>query len=1208
MGGWDGILVLKENTEYLPSGISLWEFGSTRRPKQKAEEDYQKRTNDPLGYDPKESTYIFVSPRIWKNADEWAWEKSKEGIWKDVRVITGLELEEWIELAPTVAIWLAKHIGKYLPFGIQSPEIFWDEWSTGPNFNLSAEILLGGRNNEKVKIINQSERPGIIPVEGISKEESLAFIISCFLYESEKKEDFFSKSVIVDDHENLRSLIYQSKPLYLIIRFELENTSILNKAIELGHTIFLPLSIESLYNGQDKIILPKIDREEFIKALSSLGISRELAEVHSKESARNITILRRRLAFEKATPVWAKVENIEDLAPAILVGRWDENVIGDQEVISKIAGLPYSEFVKKINKWRFSQDSPITKIGRTWQLTSSFDVWVNASRNLTQTDFISLEKAAKTILSEIHPRFELESNQRLYANLHNKRSNFSRRIRDGVLQSLILTSVLGKKMDLDLPMSAELWVDRIISNILKPENPNLWKSIAGELPLFAEASPISFLDVIDQQLSQKNSPIMALFEEEPGLIVKRSFHPSLLWALEGLAWLPEYFPQSVMLLGNLATKDPGGNISNRPINSLAEIFKPWHYQTLATYAQRFEVLKQLSRKYPEIAWNVLTRMLPGPSYGTAIPTHQMRWRLDGNESSRLYYKSEIIQTHSEVIDHLILNFDYSENKLIELLKLSPQLDSESRIKLLSFIAKIYEETPCEGDQPWDEIRSILHFQYSYRDSEISIPFSELKLYEQLYILMEPKDIINRNIWVFEENWPLLKEGGHRDNEYHKKIHEKRIEAFSNIFSSFGLDKIIELGNSVKKAYSFGSTAANFIESEEDIRIFCSRIFNEDFQELFFYGFIVKKSIDLGVGWVFQLYDDLKSTEIPSSVLVHLFLPLKQSKRLWGFIEQADISLWQYYWDEVDPQFWDLQIETKIIGIEQLLKHQRYLSTLEICSRYRKEFPTPLILRALEYAITRQSKEKTSVYFPHTLMLIFEELDTRKDADRETRVKLEWLYLPFLTSVFNNQSPKLLHEELSTNPAFFVEVLKWVYKPDNEEFSEKEQNELSEELIAKRMKAGFDLFNSWKRVPGSSYDNEIDIDLLKEWVFHVRTLAREIHRLEMADLEIGKLFAQFPEKSQPWPPKEICQILEEVNSKKIMQSFSIAIRNKHGFTSRGPYDGGKIERAHSNFFRKQSTTYQMKYPSVSMVLAKIAMAFEEDAKEMDNEAERRSLEN
>jgi hypothetical protein len=49
LGGWDGTLEVTDGTDYLPTGISLWEFGTSKDPKGKADDDYAKRVSNPLG-------------------------------------------------------------------------------------------------------------------------------------------------------------------------------------------------------------------------------------------------------------------------------------------------------------------------------------------------------------------------------------------------------------------------------------------------------------------------------------------------------------------------------------------------------------------------------------------------------------------------------------------------------------------------------------------------------------------------------------------------------------------------------------------------------------------------------------------------------------------------------------------------------------------------------------------------------------------------------------------------------------------------------------------------------------------------------------------------------------------------------------------------------------------------------------------------------
>ena len=83
--------------------------------------------------------------------------------------------------------------------------------------------------------------------------------------------------------------------------------------------------------------------------------------------------------------------------------------------------------------------------------------------------------------------------------------------------------------------------------------------------------------------------------------------------LKDLAWLSEYLLEVSLILLKLSRLDPGGNLSNRPINSITEIFKPWHYQTLASYKERMEILKYITKKEPETGWILLIKDAPRTS-------------------------------------------------------------------------------------------------------------------------------------------------------------------------------------------------------------------------------------------------------------------------------------------------------------------------------------------------------------------------------------------------------------------------------------------------------------------------------------------------------------------------------------------------------------------------------------------------------------------
>src|SRR5574341_279688 len=105
-------------------------MGVGKKIKEKADADYKKRTKDPRGIDPAKTAFIFVTPRRWKARTKWAGERKNEGTWADVRAIDADDLEAWLQLAPSVHIWLSIRLGK-LPEGVADFETFWADWSQG---------------------------------------------------------------------------------------------------------------------------------------------------------------------------------------------------------------------------------------------------------------------------------------------------------------------------------------------------------------------------------------------------------------------------------------------------------------------------------------------------------------------------------------------------------------------------------------------------------------------------------------------------------------------------------------------------------------------------------------------------------------------------------------------------------------------------------------------------------------------------------------------------------------------------------------------------------------------------------------------------------------------------------------------------------------------------------------------------------------------
>lgn len=1213
VGGWDGIVISETKTSYVPEGKSLWEFGTEDNPKSQAERNYKKRTKDSLGHDISQSNFVFVTGRFWQGKNDWQQEKVKEGKWKHVEVYDSSDIEQWLEIAEYVLRWFANYINKAPIDGIDLAEQFWKYWSEYRDVKLNPEIITSGRKKEQEDIFNFLEGPpNITSVKATSKNEAIAFIIaSTKHFPQAASERFFSRTLVVHNEAAYKSVATNfTSPLILIPTFE--NKLPMYAAVSNNHHVIVPLGADDEFD-KNTITLPIIDRDGQVNSLVSSGFNEDDAKKFSKEAGRNITILKKLIGFPPHSKAkWIEKENIREIIPALLIGRWNETFIGDIELIEKLSGQKYIDFLPTLAKWKNFEESPLLQIGETWRLTSPLDLWTTLSLSLTQKDFDSIHECYNLAFKSGNPVIEPKNKDDFFA-LYNKQKKYSNWSREGLTQSLILVGRFGDGLNIPNLPYPQLWVDSIISDLLYNASGEIWITVDHELPLISEASPTSFLKAVSNSLSKEKPEIMDLFREEEGFLHKTSHHTGLLWALEGLAWLPEYLRETSLILLKLSRLDPGGNLSNRPINSISEIFKPWHYQTLASYEERMEILKYITEKEKETGWTLLLRMLPD-HHGIADPTHKMRWRMFDKNANLTYTYQEIWKTHSNVIELLLRLFDNNENKFSQLIDETVNLSPQDRKTVLDWAETVFSQVEVKEYKPWETIRKILYQHRSHPDTDWALPELELKRLEELYEKLKPIDVVNQFVWLFNDHWPAFPEGfiyvkddyeGRHDKQQ-KKIDDARSEAATVFIKELGLKKTLDLRKQVKEQWALGDALARVIKKQEEVLTVCECL-NDDSKDIrFIQSFMFRKSILEGHEWIKNLVSDIQQIGFTGKAISNILIPINQTRQLWEFVSSLTKEIQDEYWQNIYPSFYHIPTEDKVLGVEMLMKHERFFSAIDICSHFLEEISTNLLAELLKKAVTEKASEPPS-FRGYEIERIFEAIDNRKDLEKSILINLEWLYLPLLDSYGTRRNPKVLEEELTRSPEFFIDVLKLIYIPKDKERIEEERKGLSDEVIQNRAKQAYHLLHSWKKIPGLQSDNTIDKTVLMEWINKARKLAEEQSRLEVADMHIGQVLAEYPENVAEWPQEIIFQVIEEINTDSIKRNYSSAMFNKRGSSSRGPFDGGDIERGKASYFENLANQFKNKYPNVADIFKRLAEGYLIDAKRMDDQATRDRLE-
>lgn len=1223
MGGWDGIVETSEGNAFVPAGYSVWELGVTRGVKGKADSDYQKRCTDSLGLIPAETTFVFVTLRRWGGKNDWIREKNSEGIWAEVRAYDADDLEQWLELAPAVHTWLARLIGKWSE-DTQDLSSFWDEWTNSTSPSMTPELHLAGREQDVEKVKDWlNESPFKLSIQADSYEEAVAFFAAVI---HEMPEDVqvqqLSRCILVNNESSWRYLVSTQDPLILIPAFNQL------KFIPQGHHVLVPIGRE-ISPSKEALQLPRLARASFRQALANMGFSEERAYALSRESKRNLLVLRRLLARDPEihTPDWAKPENARSLISVLLAGAWNETKEADREAIAALARKPYEEVITDISRWLNTSDPPIDKTGDVWQLVSREVTWHFLSRFLVSDDLEALENVVNLVLGTFDPRYELPPDQRFAANVYGKELPHSGFLRQGLVETLAILSTRGLPSEIQDVTTAQNRVNFIVHKLLNTDsNWQQWASLSGLLSTLAEAAPEAFLEAVEQGLDGESPTLLGIFQES---IWGDSPHTGLLWALETFAWEPIYLSRAALILAKLSRLDPGGKLLNRPFNSLCEIFLCWNPQTPATLQQRLRVIDTLLIREPVIAWKLLCNLLPEFRGGISHPIHQPRWRDWNSNYTPKVTVSEYWQSIKALVEHILSNAGTSSEKWCDVIKRIDSLPTS----LLNLIIDALHKVNTTGMQPielakiWSSLREIIHKHREFPDAQWAMPQEVVDKLDLVYQKFAPQDLVHRYAWLFTFN-PDFIISRHQDWKVNQDIVRKaQAETAREIYSLGGVAALVKIAEHAEQPRLLGSAIAKIEAIADSEAELLRATLGQETTALndLAIGFVIGRMEIAGWNWVEETLQLSKTEQWSSQKVVNFFWGLPFEHRTWKLLDSFNEEFQKLYW-QTTTGHWIHQNDCEI-AIRKLLEVNRPYAALELansCLRDTNEavLVTPaLLIEILEKAASGDPYKETPL--PLTSMInyyiecVFHTLEKSDVVEKHDIAKLEWMYLPVLTH--STRQPKVLHQELSKDPLFFVEILKFIYKSENDQDEAVEPDAMQQ---ATRFKLGYELLNSWHQIPGL-ISEQIDASLflksmihsqigrglyvcyliqlignyiqLRDWVLKARVACQENGRRKIGDKKIGTVLAYSPKALDGiWPDVAVREIIEEVSSRDLELGIEIGVYNKRGVWSKSLGEGGIQERQLSETYRNYAAVIVDIHPRTASMLRRIANSYESDA--------------
>ena len=419
---YDGRVVVVGDHRFVPNGSSVWEMGTGEFP-DKATDDFSRRTAKPGGVTPSDTVFVFVTPHVARNKENWAKARRGERIWKDVQVVDAVDLDSWLETAPRVAKWLASQMG--IPVeGMRDLEQFIsEEFVARYRIKWMPELVVGGRNEALDKLhqwLNSDARE--FTVEGESVEEAAAFIAAAIqLLAVDAARSIESRLLFVDRPEAVAYMTTATSVHFVVPLTPEVRRRVIGTASSLLRVIVPSVStVGHESRVQNSARLGRIRRAACESALSKMEISPQRIDRIASEFKGSLTASLWMISpVEDGSLPWTTGDAALELAPLMLAGQWLDSSERDKECIQRLSGRPYAEIEKLLARWSGSK-GPLVRRGVVWDWLAwdfAFDClakWISSERI---ERFLSV---AKEVLATLDPSVELPADDRWKANIFGK--------------------------------------------------------------------------------------------------------------------------------------------------------------------------------------------------------------------------------------------------------------------------------------------------------------------------------------------------------------------------------------------------------------------------------------------------------------------------------------------------------------------------------------------------------------------------------------------------------------------------------------------------------------------------------------------------------------------------------------------------------------------------------------------------------------------
>lgn len=584
--GFDGFVHCAEQTTYVASGNSVWEFGTNKDSLKKVNEDYDKRTLNSQGIIKEETSFYFVSPKIWAfptTKIEW---ENEHTDWKQVKIYDASVLCDWINSQPTVCAWLMETLFD-ADIEFSTLEHAWNQFSRKTSPCLSQLLFLGDRDEEVSRYMDRlHSSPAVIRVKATSHLEAAGFVLSAMMQDPICKET----CIVINSPSTYRAI---------------KRLSIKNKIVMLNYSCNHDVDMEGenttilCYGKEDVSIhsdveLSPLPKYDFIDAFKAMDISN--AEELYYFTHGNLRALIRQIpgTSNDQKPEWADKEKKDLLAPLLFLRSFNKKSDLDRRMVEELASESYAEIEKEYQNFVRMEDSPIKVVDDYYVLVNYEEVWDTLQYSVNCVQYERLTTFILSLLDRI-----------------DQNGVATGIISDGIgrsvsLQNLFLNFVY---FSLDDPTSEELkkTVKKFLTYYYLP---NTMRIILLHMNTLAEAAPDIVSQFLYKDILSENSTLHVLFNV-------KDYHSDYTYALFAIDELMNHTESAVCAcktLFDLYQKDYQYKMGNSPEDSLTTALSPANTHVALTLKQKVDIIESFFKADPDHTSKLVIAILEKNSY------------------------------------------------------------------------------------------------------------------------------------------------------------------------------------------------------------------------------------------------------------------------------------------------------------------------------------------------------------------------------------------------------------------------------------------------------------------------------------------------------------------------------------------------------------------------------------------------------------------